>query len=117
MNAKHVDDLSVIKAQCDWIIDHAKELKALVSYQPSIIFRNQTRAFSAIETMRCSLNEIELYIKEHCTDVQIKLGTVDEPYEHGYCECCLNNSHGTCSCYADEPCDNIKFCDDFRNYN
>lgn len=53
----------VHKTHCDWIIEQAKELKALFSYNSdSMIELNKTRALADIEAIRNSLNELECYI-------------------------------------------------------
>lgn len=58
-------DLSVNKAHCDWIIDQAKELKALFNFNSKeMIEANKTRALAGIETMINSLSELKLFVEE-----------------------------------------------------
>ena len=56
---------AIAKTHCDWIMERAKELKALVKHEPSIIAANKLRALVCIESLRDSLNELEAYINEH----------------------------------------------------
>lgn len=64
MKATEITDTTVNKAQCDWIIEKAKELKALLSYNSeSMIAANKVRALSNIDTMMNSLNELKAYIE------------------------------------------------------
>lgn len=65
MKATEVNDVVIQKAHCDYIIEQAKELKALFSHNSkSMIKLNKTRALADIEAIRNSLAELELYIKE-----------------------------------------------------
>lgn len=65
MKATRIDDFAANKAHCDWIINHARELKALLSYNSeSMIVANKTRAMSGIDTMIDSLNELKCFIGE-----------------------------------------------------
>lgn len=65
MRTKDIDDHIACKANCDWIVEQAKMLKALF-YMDSdrIIVLNRTRAMSAIDTMQDSLNELLHHIEE-----------------------------------------------------
>lgn len=64
MKATQVKDITVNKAHCDWIIEKAKELKALISYESdSMIAAKKVRALSSIDTMMNSLNELKAYIE------------------------------------------------------
>lgn len=48
---------------CSWIIERAKELKALLSYNdPKMVARNKTRALSGIDTMMEALEELKEYV-------------------------------------------------------
>lgn len=59
-----IKNVAIHKSNCDWIIEQARELKALFSNNSeSIIKLNKTRALSAIESARDSLSELESYIK------------------------------------------------------
>ena len=65
MKAIEVNDVVIQKTHCDYIVEQAKELKALFSYKSkSMIKLNKARALADIETIRDSLAELELYIKE-----------------------------------------------------
>ena len=65
MNATAINDIVIHKTHCDYIVEQAKELKALFSYNSKpMIQLNKTRALADIETIRSSLAELELYIKE-----------------------------------------------------
>lgn len=62
-----INDMDILRAHCDWVVEKSKELKALFGYKSqSMIRSNNIRALSAIDTMRDSLNELELYIQEVC---------------------------------------------------
>lgn len=63
MKSENIEEIRIVKNNCDWIIDRSKELKALLFYNPEIIANNKTRALSSIETIRDSLLELEAYIK------------------------------------------------------
>lgn len=64
MKATEIKDVTVNKAHCDWIIEKAKELKALISYESeSMIAANKVRALSSIDTMMDSLNELKAYVE------------------------------------------------------
>lgn len=53
------------KKNCDWIIERAKELKALISYNdPKMIVLNKARAMSGITTMQEALEELKDHISE-----------------------------------------------------
>lgn len=65
MKATIMTGNSVNIANCDWIIDHAKELKALFSYSSDrMIEMNKSRALADIDTMMVALNELKDYIIE-----------------------------------------------------
>lgn len=64
MKATEVNDVVIQKTHCDYIVEQAEELKALLSYNSkSMIELNKTRALADIETIKNSLAELELYIK------------------------------------------------------
>lgn len=63
MNAKQIQENTLQKAHCDWIIAQAQELRALLSYDSTrIIELNRVRATAAINTAHDSLREIQAYI-------------------------------------------------------
>lgn len=63
MKATEIHEVTIQKTNCDWIVEQAKELKALFSYDSkSMIKLNKTRALADIEQIRKSLEELELYI-------------------------------------------------------
>lgn len=65
MKATEVNDVVIQKTHCYYILEQAKELKELFSYDSkSMIELNKTRALDDIEAIRNSLKELELYIKE-----------------------------------------------------
>lgn len=52
------------KKNCDWVIEQAREVKALLSYNStSMIAMNKVRALSAIETAMSSLRDLKAYIE------------------------------------------------------
>lgn len=54
----------IAKKNCDWVIEQAREVKALLSYNSaSIIAANKVRALSAIETAVSSLRDLQAYIE------------------------------------------------------
>ena len=56
-----------MKANCGWIYQKAKELKALFAYDSSaIIVCNKRRALVTIDSMISSLNELKQYIENMC---------------------------------------------------
>lgn len=63
MNANAINNKTVNKAHCDWIVMQATELKALIAYGEKTIALNKTRALSAIEIATQSLNELKAYIE------------------------------------------------------
>lgn len=64
MKATEINDITIMKTHCDWITEHAKELKALFDYKSEkMIIANQSRALTDIETMTDSLNELKAYIE------------------------------------------------------
>ena len=65
MKVMEINDIVVQKTHCDYIVEQAKELKALFSYNSkSMIELNKTRALADIEAIKNSLAELELYIEE-----------------------------------------------------
>ncbi len=65
MRATEIDDFTINKTHCDWIIKQAQELKALLSYKSeSMIHNNRIRALTDIQTMEDSLSELKLYIEQ-----------------------------------------------------
>lgn len=64
MKAAEIHEVAIQKSHCDWIVEQAKELKALFSYDSkSMIELNKTRVLADIEQIRNSLAELELYIE------------------------------------------------------
>lgn len=64
MKATDINDITIMKTQCDWIAGQAKELKALFSYKSeNMIKMNKARALSTISTITESLDELKLYIE------------------------------------------------------
>ena len=62
-NSKMYKKLNM-KANCDWIYQKAKELKALFAYDSSVIIVcNKRRALVTIDSMISSLNELKQYIE------------------------------------------------------
>ena len=57
-----IDDIVIMKAHCDNILEQATELKALFSYDSNEL--NKTRALTNIEMIKNSIAELELYIKD-----------------------------------------------------
>lgn len=52
------------KKNCDWVIEQAREVKALLSYNSApMIAANRVRALSAIETAMSSLRDLQAYIE------------------------------------------------------
>ncbi|MCM1221713.1 MAG: hypothetical protein NC548_45300 [Lachnospiraceae bacterium] len=65
MKAANITDFTICKTHCDWIVHHAKELKALFGYNSErMIELNKTRAMSDVDTMMDSLRELKAYISE-----------------------------------------------------
>lgn len=61
LSAKEND---IAKRNCDWVIEQAKEVKALLSYNSaSMIAANRVRALSTIETAMSSLRDLQAYIE------------------------------------------------------
>lgn len=59
-----VKENDIAKRNCDWIIDQAREVKALLSYDSvSMIALNKTRALAAVETAMSSLRDLQAYIE------------------------------------------------------
>ena len=64
IKATEIKENTVQKANCDWVIDQAKELKALLAYDSDrMIVLNRTRALSAIDTAMDSLRELKAYLE------------------------------------------------------
>lgn len=64
MKATEIDDITINKTHCDWIVKQAMELKALFSYNSeSMVELNKSRALADIETMKNSLSELQLYVE------------------------------------------------------
>ena len=64
MKATEIDDITIHKAHCDWIVKQATELKALFSHNSEkIVSLNKNRTLTTIEAMQNSLNELKLYIE------------------------------------------------------
>ena len=64
MKATEISDITINKTHCDWIIEQAKELKALFSYESeSMVNLNKTRIMADISTMEDSLRELKLYLE------------------------------------------------------
>ena len=62
--ATEIKENTIQKANCDWVIDKAKELKALLAYNSDrMIILNKVRALSAIDTAMSSLRELQAYIE------------------------------------------------------
>lgn len=65
MKATKISDSAINKTHCDWIIEHAKELKALFSHESDrMIELNRTRAIADVDTMMDSLRELKAYLTE-----------------------------------------------------
>lgn len=65
MKATEINEVVIQKTHCDYIVEQAKELKELFSYNSkSMIKANKTRALTDIEEIRNSLQKLEFYIKE-----------------------------------------------------
>lgn len=65
LKAKEVNDFTICRTHCDWIMLQAKMLKALFSYDSRrMVVLNKTRALSAIDTMQDSLNELRNTVAE-----------------------------------------------------
>lgn len=63
MKASEITDFTTNKAHCDWIIEQARELKALFGYESErMIELNKVRAMSAVDTALDSLNELKHYL-------------------------------------------------------
>ena len=64
IKAIEIDDITIHKAHCDWIVKQAMELKALFSYNSDrMVELNKSRALADIETINNSLSELKLYIE------------------------------------------------------
>ena len=56
------DDIIIMKAHCDNILEQATELKALFSNNSTEL--NKTRALTNVEMIKNSIAELEFYIKD-----------------------------------------------------
>lgn len=64
MQATEINDIAISKIHCDYIVENAKELKALFAYNSeTMIKNNKIRALCDIESIKNSLAELELYIQ------------------------------------------------------
>ena len=64
MKATEIDDITIHKAHCDWIVKQATELKALFSHNSErMVEFNKSRALADIETIKNSLSELQLYVE------------------------------------------------------
>ena len=64
IKATEIDDITIHKAHCDWIVNQAMELKALFSHNSEkMVELNKSRALADIETMTHSLSELKLYVE------------------------------------------------------
>ena len=57
-----IDDIVIMKAHCDNILEQATELKALFSHNSTEL--NKTRALTNVEMIKNSIAELEFYIKD-----------------------------------------------------
>lgn len=64
MKVSNIDDLTIQKAHCDWIVKQAMELKALFSHNSDrMIEANKIRALADIDVIRDCLSELKLYVE------------------------------------------------------
>lgn len=64
MKATEIDDITIHKTHCDWIVKQAMELKALFSHNSErMVELNKSRALADIETIKNSLSELQLYVE------------------------------------------------------
>lgn len=64
MKATEIKENTVQKANCDWVIEETKMLKALLAYDSeNMIVLNKVRALSAIDAAMSSLRELQAYIE------------------------------------------------------
>lgn len=64
IKATEIKENAVNLAHCDWVVEQAKELKALLAYNSdTMIALNKVRALSAIDTAMDSLRELKAYIE------------------------------------------------------
>ena len=64
MRVTEINDFVISATHCDWIIEQARELKALFQYESAtMIEQNKIRALADIETIKNSLSELELHIR------------------------------------------------------
>lgn len=65
VKAIDIDDLTIHKGHCDWVVEKAKELKSLLNHNSEAMIKlNKERALADIITMQHSLAELKLYIEE-----------------------------------------------------
>lgn len=64
MKATEINDITIYKTHCDWIVEQATELKALFSYNSEkMVELNKSRALADIQNIENSLSELKLYIE------------------------------------------------------
>ena len=64
MKATEINDLTICITHADWILQQINELRALLSYKSgNMIVLNKTRAFSALDCIKNSAEEMRLYIE------------------------------------------------------
>lgn len=64
MKATEIDDITIHKAHCSWIMKQVKGLKSLFYYNSEdVIVQNKTKALEAIQIIEDSLKELKLYIE------------------------------------------------------
>lgn len=64
MKTTEIDDITINKIHCNWIIRQAMELKALFSHNSErMVELNKSRALADIETIKNSLSELQLYVE------------------------------------------------------
>lgn len=57
-------EIAIGKTHCDWVMEQAREVKALLSYDSvPMIALNKVRALSAIETAMSSLRELQAFVE------------------------------------------------------
>ena len=64
MKATEITDMTINNTHCDYIMEQAKELKALFSYRSDgIIKANKIRALADIQAIQNSINELKAYVE------------------------------------------------------
>lgn len=64
VKAAKIDEYSVNKTHCAYVIEQARELRALLAYKDDrMIVLNKTRALSAIDCAMSSLRELQAFIE------------------------------------------------------